>query len=95
MGPPIALDFTCWLRHVLQQRHPEGIAASVRARQPPALRPTTTTRRPATPLYSFDNSVPPPKLINTGTNYKQILQSLLDYGNWISAHRPDPRSKQI
>ncbi len=41
------------------------------------------------PLYSFDNSVPPPKLINTGTNYKKILQSLLDYGNWISAHRPE------
>ena len=49
--------------------------------------PTTTTSRP---LYSFDNSVPPPKLINTGTDYKKILQSLLDYGNWTAAHRPDP-----
>ncbi|MCU1468373.1 MAG: hypothetical protein JWM72_4301 [Actinomycetia bacterium] len=50
-------------------------------------RPTTTT---STPAYSFDDSVPPPKLINTGTNYVAILKSLESYGNWLSAHRPDP-----
>ena len=52
-------------------------------------RPTTRTTS-ATPLYSFDNSVPPPKLVNSGTNFKKILQSLLDYANWTVAHRVDP-----
>jgi hypothetical protein len=28
--------------------------------------------------------------VNTGTDYKAILQSLLDYGNWLAAHRPEP-----
>jgi hypothetical protein len=50
-------------------------------------RSTTTT---STPEYSFDDSVPPPKLINTGTNYVAILESLDNYGNWLEAHRPDP-----
>jgi hypothetical protein len=54
----------------------------------PARQTTTTTT--AIPLYSFDNSVPPPKLVNSGTNYKKILQSLLDYANWTVAHRVDP-----
>ena len=48
--------------------------------------PTTTTSRPE---YSFDDSVPPPKLLNTGTNYVAIVKSLEIYGNWLSAHRPD------
>lgn len=50
-------------------------------------RSTTTT---STPEYSFDDSVPPPKLINTGTDYVAILESLDNYGNWLEAHRPDP-----
>ncbi|MDQ1434729.1 MAG: hypothetical protein QOF59_1545 [Actinomycetota bacterium] len=50
-------------------------------------RTTTTT---TTPEYSFDDSVPPPKLINTGTDYVAILKSLDNYGNWLEAHRPDP-----
>jgi hypothetical protein len=52
-------------------------------------RPTSTTTT-TVPLYSFDNRVPPPKLVNTGTNYKDILQSLLDYANWTVAHRVEP-----
>ena len=36
--------------------------------------PTTTTTVP--PPYSFDGSVPPPKLINTGTDYEAIYRSL-------------------
>jgi hypothetical protein len=51
-------------------------------------RATTTT---STPDFSFDDSVPPPKLINTGTDYVAILKSLEAYGNWTAAHRPDPR----
>ncbi len=62
-------------------------------RPPPAPRTTvalpTTTTTTTIPLYSFDDSVPPPKLVDTGTNYKKILQSLLDYGNWLASHRPD------
>jgi hypothetical protein len=50
-------------------------------------RPTTTT---STPEYSFDDSVPPPKLMNTGTDYVAILESLNRYGNWLAAHHPDP-----
>ncbi len=49
--------------------------------------PTTTT---TTPAYSFDDSVPPPKLLNTGTDYVAIVKSLGEYGNWLAAHRPDP-----
>jgi hypothetical protein len=51
-----------------------------------ALETTTTT----VPAYSFDDSVPPPKLVNTGTDYVAILKSLEAYGNWIGAHHPDP-----
>ena len=50
--------------------------------------PATTTT--TTPEFSFDDSVPPPKLVNTGTNYVAILKSLESYGNWLAAHRPDP-----
>jgi hypothetical protein len=64
------------------------------ATAPPSAPPTTTARPASTtttvPLYSFDTSVPPPKLVNTGTNYKNILQSLLDYANWTVAHRVEP-----
>ena len=50
-------------------------------------RTTTTT---SIPDFSFDDSVPPPELINTGTNYVAILKSLGQYSNWLAAHRPDP-----
>jgi hypothetical protein len=49
--------------------------------------PTTTT---TIPLFSFDNSVPPPDLNNTGTDYEAIAQSLLAYEAWVAAHHPDP-----
>ncbi len=51
--------------------------------------PTTTTTMPE---FSFDDSVPPPELINTGTDYVAILKSLESYGNWLAAHRPDRSS---
>ena len=35
--------------------------------------PTTTT---VPPPYSFDGSVPPPPLLNTGTDYEAIYRSL-------------------
>lgn len=59
-----------------------------------AAKPTTTVRPQATttttvPEFSFDDSVPPPKLVNTGTNYPAILESLEAYGNWTVAHHPD------
>jgi hypothetical protein len=57
--------------------------------------PTTTTARPAppkapTPEFSFDDSVPPPKVINTGHDYVAILESLSTYSNWLASHHPDP-----
>jgi hypothetical protein len=51
---------------------------------------TTTVAPAATPEFSFDESVPPPKLVNTGTDYVAILKSLGAYGNWLAAHRPEP-----
>jgi hypothetical protein len=55
---------------------------------------TTTTARPGPtttrPEYSFDDSVPPPKLLNTGTDYVAILESLESYGSWLAGHHPDP-----
>src|SRR5215210_4557369 len=64
---------------------PPVASTTTTAPRPPT---TTTTPKPAPP-YSFDNSVPPPKLINTGKDYKKIIQSLLDYSNWIAGHHPD------
>ena len=54
--------------------------------------PTTTTPAPPTPTpeYSFDGSVPPPPLLNTGTDYAAILNSLRGYVRWLEAHNPDP-----
>jgi hypothetical protein len=49
--------------------------------------PTTTTT--TVPAYSFDDSVPPPKLVNTGTDYVAILKSIESYGNWLAADHPD------
>jgi hypothetical protein len=56
---------------------------------------TTATTAPSTtsttvpPPYSFDGSVPPPKLINTGTDYAAIVKSLDDYAHWLYAHNPN------
>jgi hypothetical protein len=47
---------------------------------------TTTTTVP--PPYSFDGSVPPPKLINTGTDYASVFSSLATYASWLKSHRP-------
>ncbi len=62
--------------------HP-GVVLTTPTSRPPS---TTTT----VPAYSFDDSVPPPRLINTGTDYVAILKSLSAYGNWLAAHHPDP-----
>lgn len=59
----------------------------------PAASGTTTTRGAApsttTPPYSFDGSVPPPDLLNTGTDYVAIFESLIGWGNWLKRHNPD------
>ena len=51
---------------------------------------TTTIQTAATPKFSFDDSVPPPTLVNTGNDYVAIVRSLVEYGNWLGAHRPIP-----
>lgn len=51
-------------------------------------KPSTATTKSAE--YSFDDSVPPPRLVNTGNDYAAILKSLGEYGSWLGAHRPDP-----
>jgi hypothetical protein len=56
----------------------------------PTTRPAPTTTSTTVPAYSFDDSVPPPKLVNTGTDYVAILKSLDAYSNWLAAHRPRP-----
>jgi hypothetical protein len=63
-------------------------AAATTPRSATTVRPRTTTTT-TIPEFSFDDSVPPPKLINTGTNYVAILKSLEAYANWEAAHRPD------
>jgi hypothetical protein len=50
----------------------------------------TSTATSAPPDFSFDDSVAPPRLVNTGTDYVSILKSLESYGNWLAAHRPEP-----
>jgi hypothetical protein len=51
---------------------------------------TTSKANSTRPDFSFDDSVPPPRLVNTGTDHVAILKSLESYGNWMAAHRPDP-----
>ncbi len=53
-----------------------------------APRPTTTTTADPRP-YSFDGSVPPPEIHQTGTDYGAITISLERYGAWLYAHSPD------
>jgi hypothetical protein len=55
----------------------------------PATKPAPPTTI-SVPPYSFDDSVPPPKLIQTGTDYKAILESMLVYADWLAAHNADP-----
>ena len=45
--------------------------------------PTTTT---VPPPYSFDGSVPPPPLLNTGTDYEAIYRCLSAYARWAVVH---------
>lgn len=49
---------------------------------------TTTTVAAEAPPYSFDGSVPPPPLVNTGTDYEAIYRSLEAYSKWLFAHEP-------
>jgi hypothetical protein len=58
--------------------------------KPPAAEATTTTTTAPPPPYSFDGSVPPPPLVNTGTDYEAIFRSLSSYATWLLAHNPDP-----
>ncbi|MGQ0823477.1 MAG: hypothetical protein ACT4OX_00360 [Actinomycetota bacterium] len=52
---------------------------------------TTTEPEPTTVrLYSFDGSVPPPPLVNTGTDYEAIYRSIDAYQHWLYGHNPDP-----
>ena len=44
-----------------------------------------------TPLYSFDGSVAPPEIVNTGSDYVAIARSLLGYVSWLKLHNPDVR----
>jgi hypothetical protein len=53
----------------------------------PTTAPSTTTTAPKP--YSFDPAPTPPPLVNTGTDYVAIAKSLLEYTNWLLAHRPD------
>jgi hypothetical protein len=57
----------------------------------PTARPSPTTTATTVPAYSFDNSVPPPPLLNTGTDYVAIIKSLQAYGDWTTSHLPDPK----
>lgn len=45
--------------------------------------------------YTFGNSVPAPSLRNRGSDYAEILQSLLDYGAWLASQHPDPNLAAI
>jgi len=65
--------------------HPGVIPRTPSTQPPPRTTPSTSV-----PAYSFDGSVPPPKLVNTGTDYVAILKSIESYGNWLAAYHPDP-----
>jgi hypothetical protein len=56
--------------------------------------PTTSTSAVTTtttvPPYSFDGSVPPPPLVNTGRDFDAVYRSLDAYTHWLYAHMPDP-----
>jgi hypothetical protein len=71
--------------------HADDATAKLReksGRRPDFSRKTTTTTVP--PPYSFDGSVPPPPLINTGTDYEAIYRSLSAYARWAESHDPNP-----
>jgi hypothetical protein len=67
-----------------------GTATPATIRPPRSTTTATSTSTSTTPDFSFDDSVAPPRLVNTGTDYVAILKSLESYGNWMAAHRPDP-----
>jgi len=53
----------------------------------------TTDTRPAsntssTLPYSFDDPSRGPELLNTGSDLKQIIVSLVAYADWVEAHNP-------
>jgi hypothetical protein len=58
--------------------------------KPPAAEAKTTTTTAPPPPYSFDGSVPPPPLVNTGTDYEAIYRSLSAWKTWAESHSPDP-----
>lgn len=72
-----------------------GAPAAGSRSTPPSLTsvPTTgTTLRRApkpAPPYSFDGSVPPPRIVDTGSNLVAIGTSLVDYSQWLYAHDPE------
>ena len=54
------------------------------------MRVTTTTKsKTPPPPYSFDNSVPAPKLVNTGEPRAEVVASLIAYSDWMAGHQPD------
>lgn len=74
---------------------PSGPATTADPDGATTTRPTASTAAPATtttttPPYSFDGSVPPPDLVNTGTDYVAIAESLDRYRKWLAGHHPDP-----
>jgi len=60
-----------------------------RSRTPRAVGASTTALPVAVPPYSFDGSVPPPRIVDTGTDYLAIARSLLGYASWLKLHNPD------
>ena len=73
---------------------PSGPATTADPDGATTTRPTASTAAPATtttttPPYSFDGSVPPPDLVNTGTDYVAIAESLFGYVTWLKRHDPD------
>ena len=51
---------------------------------------TTTTTTTTVPPFSLDGSVPPPPLLDTGTDHAEIFRSLIGYRAWLIRHDPDP-----
>jgi hypothetical protein len=59
-------------------------------KQPGAVTTTTASSTSSTAIakpYSFE---PPPRLVNSGTDYVAIAKSLLEYDAWLLSHHPDP-----
>jgi hypothetical protein len=67
-----------------------GTASAIESPTTVKTAPPSTTTTVAQP-YSFEPAPTPPPLLNTGTDYVAIARSLLEYSNWLLAHRPDDR----